>query len=405
MMQAGREVGLLAFDTFEPVVRQEALRFRRPARICTGRTYAMATCTSSFTFYFSRDATMASKRKAALASEEDYPGTNDTRKEAPMHENRGDAKGLDEEAKDEPTPRTTKKQRTNGDDSFDIPCLLLQGGPNILQQVYSFLTLQEAMVVRGLCHELHNNDYSAFRFSHFLDMNTSAKLDGASENGGTKYFVNQGRVIFCSFDKIDMLRAILANETLTRANTYRRFMIDLIRLTKTDNGEAVSALLEFGKCTVEPNMLDEVLRKGYTAMGTALLQNEQIAKRAQKCDSCYNNIGCYECLRCKSSTFSKYCRPCVLYAGERVCSICKDFCFCQECFAAAKFPCHGKECQTIACFRCLNRCRVCATLKCDSCIKQSRERWRYSESGDPICPYCSDDSSSSLSSDSSSGDY
>lgn len=75
-----------------------------------------------------------------------------------------------------------------------------------------------------------------------------------------------------------MLRAILANETLIRANTYRRFLVDLIRLADIDNGEAVPVLLDWGKCTVETRMLDEVLCKGYTSVGTALMKNEGIAR-------------------------------------------------------------------------------------------------------------------------------
>jgi hypothetical protein len=53
-------------------------------------------------------------------------------------------------------------------------------------------------------------------------------------------------------------------------------MYHFVEHSKTDNGEAVSILLQHGRCDVDVAMLEKLLRKGYTAMAAVLQQDERV---------------------------------------------------------------------------------------------------------------------------------
>jgi len=73
--------------------------------------------------------------------------------------------------------------------------------------------------------------------------------------------MNIQQEILCNRGNAENLRAILRNETL-HAIVSKAFMYQLVENSKTDNGEAVSILLQNGRCDVDVAMLENLLRKG-----------------------------------------------------------------------------------------------------------------------------------------------
>lgn len=92
------------------------------------------------------------------------------------------------------------------------------------------------------------------------------------------------------------IRALLQNPTLPN-NFVEAFLEKIIEKSKTDNGEAVSVLLQDDRVHVEPTVLDTVLRKDRVFMCAALQQNEAVRAAIQMCSTCAKNIGIYKCFR------------------------------------------------------------------------------------------------------------
>lgn len=165
--------------------------------------------------------------------------------------------------------------------------------------------------------------------------------------------------------------------------------------SKTDDGDTVSAILKDGPpFCAEMNMLDEALRKGYTSMATALLQDDFIKDRIQMCTKCSTEIGCYDCINgdeCKSKPQgleqSTYCRSCAENAESHFCD-CREY-ICSECFDAKQYK--SCECGFIACGggRCvINDCRWCAEGVCSSCARYLEgDDLSFDEEG-PHCASC-----------------
>jgi hypothetical protein len=55
----------------------------------------------------------------------------------------------------------------------------------------------------------------------------------------------------CNLPDNENLRALLRNETLPSSDLTRSFLHCLVNHSKTDNGQAVSMLLEDGRCRVD----------------------------------------------------------------------------------------------------------------------------------------------------------
>lgn len=275
--------------------------------------------------------------------------------------------------------------------------LLLQY-PEILRRVYSFLLLQDALQIRCTCHELHEyNNTDVFRYSCIMERSRSLQKREGTSNEASKYMEIQAYVL-CNLDSIDALHALLQNETFK--NIAGQFLRLLVTKSKRDNGDAVSILLDSSQCTVESDLLDIVLRKGFSAMAEAFLQNDVINSAIQMCADCSNNIGCYYCemgTRCCSRKCLeqddppiKYCRSC---AVERYsCKTCSVV-ICEFCQDILDFhPCN--KCRALMCFdigcRCyLQECKGpgCHRSKCSSCVGNDREIWSYRE-GCQYCPTC-----------------
>lgn len=125
----------------------------------------------------------------------------------------------------------------------------------------------------------------------------------------------------------------------------------------TDNGQAVTILLEDGRCKVDINQLESLLRKdNRTAMAAVLREDEHIKESIKRCATCTMNIGCYECTHREDCVKSKsdeirYCRECVM-RDNRFCRDCKDY-LCPACFEQGVFhsceDCHKLECRFNGC--------------------------------------------------------
>jgi len=274
-------------------------------------------------------------------------------------------------------PPLAKKQRLV---PVPQPSLLLDSYPDILENVYSFLTLKEALVLRRTCRQL-NNDTDIFRCSLIVDSNMVARIKFDQAHAyHVRYLDLQERALY-NLTRTADLRALLRNETLPQSMIVD-FLKNLIAKSTKDNGEAVSVLLQDDRVVVEPKMLDMALRKDYAAMAAALQQNEQVKASIRMCATCSVNIGAYECfkgLECMRLPNSgpgdsalpagfklpKYCRTCAR-TNHLFCK-CGEY-LCQECLAGHHIECC--DCGNIACGRgecVLRACPRCAFDKCSTC--------------------------------------
>lgn len=185
----------------------------------------------------------------------------------------------------------------------------------------------------------------------------------------------------CKLASAANLRALLRNETLLESTVFD-FLNSFIEIAYADNGEAVSVLLEDGRCFVEPYMLDIALRKEKLLVAAALLQHDEVRASMRACADCNVNIGAYECFNgknCKSLPkppppgmntlpdnykLPKYCRACALAF--------KTFCKCGEviCFQCLDGTSTCLDCDTTVCGQddcVLLTCSSCEEERCESC--------------------------------------
>lgn len=209
------------------------------------------------------------------------------------------------------------------------------------------------------------------------------------------------------FSDTSKLRALLRNTTF-QGTILRLFLWNLIGNAKTDNGEAVTILLKDGRCQVEANMFNAVLRKDFTAMGAALEKHDTVKTAIQVCAKCNTNPGIYSCHRgfeCKDFAESdsdnedysawslpKVCRPCALASGSKFCAQCEDW-LCRTCLKA-------KNCNL--CERCganicdkedrnyrqgIDKCAGCGRKECQMCTAEYGNDWHHCCGINPPC-YC-----------------
>lgn len=268
---------------------------------------------------------------------------------------------------------------------------LLKCSPEVLRNVYSFLNLKEALVVRHTCRQLADTANDIFRYSFIMDKIQQMRVNW-----------NIQKRIICNPVSIDNLRAVLCNETLplSFAHDFISYMVESD--SQTDNGEEVSLLLQDSRCDAYIGMLVKALKKGYTSIAAALQEDERVKKDIQKCAKCSVGVACYECgneEQCSAPTLdAAYCPTCVL-VDESFCSDCGEY-LCPSCADAGNlFSCEG--CQVKACcaeFYCaesqfLHECRSCNRQKCGPCIHSDGEHWTmdYDRLG-WFCPSCQHES-------------
>jgi len=292
--------------------------------------------------------------------------------------------------------------------------LLLECRPEVLRYMCSFLTLQDALILRSTCRKLYDDGYDAYRYSRLLTCKALAKDGFSGRTCSWNFMQNQDHVLMRNQND-DKLRAILLNEFIPSYH-LRRLIWTLIKTTKTDNASAVSLLIQDGRCDVDPFMLDQALRRNYTSIAAVLQQDDRIKAAIQMCATCHVNIGCYECFRdldcarlpepahgriwCSWDDLPpafrrphKYCRACVM-ADNNFCRICKEY-LCRDCIACQN---HG-SCEACHSILCLDDflskqpvviCDECPRMKCRSCLGPEEKWLEVIESGFPItlCPDC-----------------
>lgn len=270
-----------------------------------------------------------------------------------------------------------------------------------MQNVYSFLMLKEAIMLRGTCQQLIRDGNNVFRYSCMVDGGQTKKQHRGFElqNDREKYLHIQKRtVLHAIMIDLDNLRALLANESVHGGLPLLQDLLDnFIQLSTTDNEEAVSILLKDGRPRVNPHCLDVAAKKDFTLMVEALQENETIKASIQMCATCKVNksIGVYTCANlyaCKSLAKSdqrpwgnmdalgenvkpsRHCRSYFL-RNNQTCMQC-DFFVCPECIRHGSIH-QCQECRAITCLdsedscciEYMNTCSACRRKMCDSCAR------------------------------------
>lgn len=311
-------------------------------------------------------------------------------------------------------PTATKRQKTNATDTVIERSLLLNSHPEILRKMYSFLSLKEALVLRRTHRQFNDSRNDIFQYS-FILCEEALKERGLGDSDIDR-MVYEGRMTHALLTNPDIgnLRAWLRNETMV-PSVVSNFMTLLVNLSTADNNaQAVSVLLEDGRCEVKMEQLDTLLRRDFTAMAVALRQNEGIASECELCDTCSNKVGCYACTNTDevcANQGATYCRQCAMN-DSHFCKECEDY-LCSKCFEEEQFDscekCHGiickhpecvhgcEQCGRKKCDSCIVEdgkswtCFNCPRKKCDACIGEDGDDWVYVEVEGHCCPACADE--------------
>lgn len=266
---------------------------------------------------------------------------------------------------------------------------LLLETPDILKNVYSFLTFKEALEIRRTCRHARQNDIDLFQYSH---------MKGPGYLGSWNYDKARNDIL-CNLKSTEALGAALSNKTLSRYD--REGMLwTFVHTSKTDNAAALELLLQDEACpslasyTEDPcELLDIVLQNDFVEMAGVLQKNDAIQASMKMCRTCTVNVGAFKCsnhVECchvpprsdgkkwdfyndespKDFIPHKYCRACVLASDAR-CSVCNEH-TCPECIQAKKFlTCF--DCKSIVCYAswelCSIECMDCKRVYCGTCNK------------------------------------
>lgn len=273
----------------------------------------------------------------------------------------------------------SKRQKTR-ESALPEGSLLLETQADILRKVYSFLALKEGLMLRQVHRQFNEARNDIFPYSFVMNKD-ALKRQGFADNNVIKEYMASQTQALCNLSDTENLRAVLRNETLS-SDLVRDFIFNLIKHSKTDNGQAVSILLEDGRCKVCVSSLEECLRKGLTAMAAVLQRDDRVKNDITMCRTCSDNIGCYDCANgteCHiydEENYAKFCRECVL-EDDRFCKRCNYY-FCPVCHEDGVFtPC--VNCDGLVCISCegsfLVQCHICERLKCVSCAEEDGEYW------------------------------
>jgi hypothetical protein len=273
--------------------------------------------------------------------------------------------------------------------------LLLEAQPEILRKIYAFLMLKEALVLRRAHRRFNNASNDLYQYS-FITTELVMERQGFFNH----YFINEymdlQTQMLCNLPDNENLRALLRNETLPSSDLTRSFLHYLVHHSKTDNGQAVSMLLEDGRCKVDVYHFEVCLKKGFTAMAAVLQQDERVSKDIQMCHSCSNNFGCHMCTNfeeCVIGEDQRYCSECIVQ-DDRLCRRCNDY-LCQACFERGVYTscekcfgilCHDSECRLSVTF--FIGCDRCGRKRCKSCMTEDDGVWFELEDGETLCCTC-----------------
>jgi ribosomal protein S8 len=103
-------------------------------------------------------------------------------------------------------------------------------------------------------------------------------------------YMNKQEKALCNLASNQSLQAVLQNETLP-SNLAQWFICNMATNSKTDNGQAVSILLQDERCRVGIAFLDENLSRNFTAMAAVAQQEYRVKKDIEMCRTCSSNFG------------------------------------------------------------------------------------------------------------------
>ena len=240
-----------------------------------------------------------------------------------------------------------KRQKTTETTAETHRSVLLQAPPEILRKVYSFLSLKEALLLRQVHRQF--NELRNVLYQYSIIMNEDAlKRQGFIDDNTIDNYLHCQTEELCNLVDNERLRAVLRNESLP-SDFARIYVRCLIGVSKTDNGQAVSILLEDERCNVDVHDLENCLKNDCTVMAEVLQQDERVKKDIQMCRTCSSNIGCYECTnayKCAVDGEPRYCRECVL-KDDRFCGQCNEY-LCPGCHEEGDFE-RCEKCNAIVC--------------------------------------------------------
>lgn len=182
-----------------------------------------------------------------------------------------------------------KRQKASAANEAQPP-LLLETRPEIIRNVCSFLMLKEALALCQAHRQLNNAAKDIFQCSFIASYNGLRKL-GFNNNDALTCVDNQ-QCRLCNLPCNECLRAVLRNESLGPLK-HSNFMCDLALFSRADNAQAVTTLLEDGRCKIRISQLEHMLREDFTSMAAALQEDERAKNEIRVCSTRSGNVGCH----------------------------------------------------------------------------------------------------------------
>ena len=160
-----------------------------------------------------------------------------------MSSKRAEKEKVPRESEGAPVPAAAaaKRRKTMHDTETHIS-LLLETQPEILRKVYSFLRLKEALVLCRTHRQFNEARNDIFQYSLIMcyDDKSVTELVAYKEH----------ERLLCNLPDCQNLRAVLRNDTLAPF-FVAGFIDSVVEWSSTDNGQAVSILLEDERCKVD----------------------------------------------------------------------------------------------------------------------------------------------------------
>lgn len=266
--------------------------------------------------------------------------------------------------------------------------IFLQSGPEIKRHVYSFLSLQESLVLRNTCHQL-SQDTNVLQYSCIVKYVPRRYMSNHQVLATHEKAKRQEQFII-NLRNMDHLRSILHNENLKGAAD--NLLHALVEYSTTDNADAASVLLHDGRPTANVELLETAIKKGFTSIAAMLQQDARVRPHIHWCNNHgHLSPGVYRCFRgddCCEPDW-KYCRDCV-DSSNRLCSGCHGY-LCRSCYDTVNYT-SCDECNTFYCRGFYNDecdsdvevvvCDCCGYSKCWNCIEGG---WDVDAE---LCPDC-----------------
>mmetsp|Transcript_30863 Transcript_30863/g.55938 ORF Transcript_30863/g.55938 Transcript_30863/m.55938 type:complete len:354 (-) Transcript_30863:69-1130(-) len=311
---------------------------------------------------------------------------------------------------------------------------LLNMPPEVLNNVRSHLSLEDALRLRSTHRDLYHDCYAALRYCHLEDDEQSRRrchVEGERtlyddiHNCELTRLKSQDCTLVNCFRSVNKLRELLQNEAFKSRSYIAWITQKYLHSGITGNGEtdapSIALLVSLKHFSPPPMMYYDALKQDQIEVARALELDENIQREiaSNLCVSCRKLPACYKCCNGREDCINfqdppspdaqgnmknvpnglvgtMYCRECVRSAN--LCCIACNNCVCPQCFEEGMYfsclDCNAIICNRWWCCKDSEDYKACVNIEncnqaiCSSCLPASQhkhQRWHRIGDGEFCC--------------------